>query len=577
MALSKLTSVAKSVARKLIQILVSSKSSVQDLEGSNGLIQGQQVSLKGWHPDSDVGGGVLYWDSTKLKSEHNGGTVFSPTVPFSATTSDYLDAIGETDGAGSGCWVRIVVGNVLVTDFGALGNGVIDDTKSIQAALDNRVSVRIPAGTYRVTTTVFVHALMNITGDGLGSIIQSEVVGEPIFKNSETMHGCHISKFRVAGSGSESSGLFIDATFEGVRYEDLHFSGVGGKCFYFKDNWVVTAIGLRCEGNFISKYGMFLEGCTNSNFYGCLFKETLKEGAGVGVIRSSGGNYVLNFNGCLFEANLGPGFAGNSLNATTFDTCYFEQNALEFQNDNSWRSSHIEFKEIEGNPTTTSTTVTVRGSYFHYINVEHIIKSSEVITNLTLENLNTESFGTHGHQLTRYDIDLSLASLSRLNLIGENPENVDDHGYPQRVSATGYTGTDVRSVGLYYLNSAATAVEGVIPTTGTVTRSLKLGATNMCAYSIKSIDVSALLSGGLGGRAVVIVPPTPKKSSGVFSGCIEHVGTSATGALSFYAATGSTTEYFFVRKQRLTSGGSFTGKVEDIDGVTTLQGSFSYF
>ena len=44
-------------------------------------------------------------DSTKLKSEHNGGTVFSPTVPFSATTGDYLNGVGETDASGSGCWV----------------------------------------------------------------------------------------------------------------------------------------------------------------------------------------------------------------------------------------------------------------------------------------------------------------------------------------------------------------------------------------------------------------------------------------------------------------------------------------
>ena len=99
MALSKLTSVAKSV--------VSSKDSVQDLVGYTGLIQGQQVSLKGWHPDSDVGGGTLYWDAAKPKSDHNGASIFSPTVPYSATTGDYLDGVGETDVGGAGCWVML--------------------------------------------------------------------------------------------------------------------------------------------------------------------------------------------------------------------------------------------------------------------------------------------------------------------------------------------------------------------------------------------------------------------------------------------------------------------------------------
>ena len=81
--------------------------SVADLEGFVAEQDDQQISLKGWHPDSDVGGGILYWDAAKPKSEHNGGTIFSPTVPFSATTGDYIDGAGETDVGGSGCWVRV--------------------------------------------------------------------------------------------------------------------------------------------------------------------------------------------------------------------------------------------------------------------------------------------------------------------------------------------------------------------------------------------------------------------------------------------------------------------------------------
>ena len=122
MALSKLTSVAKSVARRLLQVVVSSKDSVQDLVGYTGLINGQQVSLKGWHPDSDVGGGTLYWAATKPKSEHNGGTVFSPTVPYSATTGDYLDGVGETNPVGSGCWVRKNINSYQIEMFGAIAD-----------------------------------------------------------------------------------------------------------------------------------------------------------------------------------------------------------------------------------------------------------------------------------------------------------------------------------------------------------------------------------------------------------------------------------------------------------------------
>ena len=113
--------------------------SVQNLAGLIGTQDDQQISMKGWHPDSDTGGGLLYWDSAKLKSAHNGDKFFSPTVPFSATTKDYLDAVGETEPAGSGCWVRISTGGVIhnITAFGVVGGGVIDETTLVQAAINS--------------------------------------------------------------------------------------------------------------------------------------------------------------------------------------------------------------------------------------------------------------------------------------------------------------------------------------------------------------------------------------------------------------------------------------------------------
>ena len=109
--------------------------SVEDLAGLVGVLDDQQISLKGWHPDSDVGGGTLYWDAAKPKSEHNGGTVFSPTVPFSATTGDYLSGAGETDGGGSGCWVRCKE-TISPELFGAAGDGISDDYAACQSAID---------------------------------------------------------------------------------------------------------------------------------------------------------------------------------------------------------------------------------------------------------------------------------------------------------------------------------------------------------------------------------------------------------------------------------------------------------
>ena len=48
---------------------------------------------------------------------------------------------------------------VSVRQFGAVGDGVADDTAAIQAALDSgAVQVEIPTGLYRVTATLRVHS-----------------------------------------------------------------------------------------------------------------------------------------------------------------------------------------------------------------------------------------------------------------------------------------------------------------------------------------------------------------------------------------------------------------------------------
>jgi polygalacturonase len=43
---------------------------------------------------------------------------------------------------------------VSVKDFGAVGDGFIDDTRSIQAALDSGDSVLLPYGVYRISSSL---------------------------------------------------------------------------------------------------------------------------------------------------------------------------------------------------------------------------------------------------------------------------------------------------------------------------------------------------------------------------------------------------------------------------------------
>ncbi len=115
-------------------------SDVSALAGLSGDYDGQQVSLAGWHPDSTVGGGTLVWNPNRAKSDHNGGTVFSPTVPWTTTTADYLNGVGETDPAGLGVWESLTV-VVDFESFGAKGDGVTDDSESIRKCVNSGFKV----------------------------------------------------------------------------------------------------------------------------------------------------------------------------------------------------------------------------------------------------------------------------------------------------------------------------------------------------------------------------------------------------------------------------------------------------
>ena len=110
---------------------------------------------------TSFGGAEFYWDAGRAKSEHNGGSIISPTVPWDgqqSTVADFLSGVGESSPGGSGVWVAI--SDITAHQFGAVGNGVVDDTVAIQALLNAKGGDKadIPNGTYKTTTELAVTA-----------------------------------------------------------------------------------------------------------------------------------------------------------------------------------------------------------------------------------------------------------------------------------------------------------------------------------------------------------------------------------------------------------------------------------
>ena len=94
------------------------------------LTNGDEFSVSGYYAQGDGVGGNFYWNSASTATA-NGGTIIA------------------SDEGGTGRWLRIVVGDIInVLMFGAVGDGVTDDTADIQAAIDSGSPIVFPAGTY---------------------------------------------------------------------------------------------------------------------------------------------------------------------------------------------------------------------------------------------------------------------------------------------------------------------------------------------------------------------------------------------------------------------------------------------
>lgn len=99
---------------------------------------------------------------------------------------------------------------VSVVDFGAVGDGVTDDTAAIQAAFDSGAKlVYLPKGTYLVTAITATD--ISILGDGArASIIKGSVATNNVLTIAANTDFCTYEKFGITYSSSSATGYGID-------------------------------------------------------------------------------------------------------------------------------------------------------------------------------------------------------------------------------------------------------------------------------------------------------------------------------------------------------------------------------
>lgn len=422
--------------------------SFQDLQGriDSGA---SQVLVRSFYPGKNRGGGTFYYDSTRLKSAHDGGTIISPTVPFSTTLSDYISKVGETDPTGSGCWVRVIDGPVYPDWWGAIGDNSTPVAAAFQAALDycsgkglpgtgTGFNMKIRGGRYIIETGLnytwrFDQGViddgdmrrLSITGDGTGNtylIYTGSSTVPALYIRGGTGDGVylrlHIQGFRLWRSLSLTRYLGIGIRINrGAKYTLEHVDlGIFNTGLYLEDTLYGCISECDLSGNnqglqaqltaFSQPNAVSVYRC---NFGGCLVR---------GAYVINGANFE--FDSCTFEGigtdgtneailyQGGPQEGGQGL---LLNNCYFENNYTQYDVNISNTLAHTGTHQILGCSfnRTSSTRYTTGGS----IN----LFSSTAVMRPTIQGCAFKGFNSYVASAARpaYTIQSSTVLVTEVN------------------------------------------------------------------------------------------------------------------------------------------------------------------
>ena len=181
-------------------------------------------------------------------------------MPMTKPTSEQVTFLA----AGSGASQRTVLDKlrdaVSVKDFGAVGDGVADDTAAIQAALSAAsagTAVFVPAGTYLISTTLSVaSAYVTIIGEGWASVIQQTSVAASKGAITCSADGLTVTNIKLESptqTGNENIAINASKTASAAVY-DIHVEDVWFEKFSYA---IVVVNAHRCfvHNNYIYSTG----------------------------------------------------------------------------------------------------------------------------------------------------------------------------------------------------------------------------------------------------------------------------------------------------------------------------------
>lgn len=221
------------------------------------------------------------------------------------------------------------VGNVL--DFGADNTGTADSTSAFTNALAAYSAVYIPAGTYKLASTVTV-AQKKLFGDGPKQVILNYTgSAEAINASGTDAVNCHLEGFKLVGTSSATAGILVNAGCRRGIFRDIYTTGF-------------TASGA---------WGVDLNASLNNGIYYNLFERV---------------DATANRNGIRLYSSDGAA-NGNRVNSNTFVSCACNDNTggngvlLDYGNGNTFIGLNCESNVSAGIYIDNTYEVTFCGGY----------------------------------------------------------------------------------------------------------------------------------------------------------------------------------------------------------------------
>lgn len=200
-------------------IVINKVDDIKGLIDITGQSDGDSADVFGFFfvaPESNPkGGGQFVWQDGINKTTANGGTIIDPDNigGFDGTWSTlaaFLTAQGG--GSGTGCWIRLYDQSINPMWFGAMGDGVVDDTTAIQAAFSSDgLSVYLPVGNFKTISTLTLPVSKTLFG--VGTICTTSGAALTAASGNNKISGV---KFDGTNAAAPYWGVFVDSASEVV-------------------------------------------------------------------------------------------------------------------------------------------------------------------------------------------------------------------------------------------------------------------------------------------------------------------------------------------------------------------------